>query len=142
MLYLFKGCGKCGGDLTLSVDEWRCFQCGARYYPKPSATDLQLDPVEIRQPVAAGDSPNGADSELQRPKIRRSARHLVPVSAETKLNEEQWCNKNQQVIRYLDQGMKIREIAEIVGKGPRQVRVVRERLRDLRSAVPELTAAD
>ena len=51
-------------------------------------------------------------------------------------------NKNQQVIFHLDQGKKVREIAEIVGKGPQQIRVVRERLRGLRSAAPELVTAD
>lgn len=142
MLYMFKGCGKCGGDLALSFDEWGCIQCGARYYPKNSATDLQLDPVDVQQPVTVGSSSNNADSEVIRPKIRRSARHLSPVLATTRFNEERWWNKNEEVIQHLDQGMKVREIAEIVGRGPRQIRVVRERLRDLRSAVPEQVAAD
>ena len=33
------------------------------------------------------------------------------------------------------------EIAEIIGKGPRQIRVAREPLRDLRSTAPELVTA-
>jgi len=33
MLYLFKGFGKCSGDLVQEADEWRCFQCGSVYYP-------------------------------------------------------------------------------------------------------------
>jgi len=48
------------------------------------------------------------------------------------------------VIFHLDQGKKVLEIAEIAeidGKGPRQIRVVRERLRDLRSAEPALATA-
>ena len=33
----FKRCGTCGGDLTLGVDEWSCFQCGRNYlYQAPS----------------------------------------------------------------------------------------------------------
>ena len=142
MLYIFKGCGKCCGDLAMSFDEWSCIQCGTRYYPKNTAIDLQLEPVNLQQPVNVGRSSGDADSEVTRPKIRRSARHLNPVLANTKFNEERWWNKNQQVIQHLDQGMKVREIAEIVGRGPRQIRVVRERLRDLRSEVPELAAAD
>ncbi|MEC7747680.1 MAG: hypothetical protein VX572_01860, partial [Chloroflexota bacterium] len=68
-------------------------------------------------------------------------RHRNPVVAASKSNEEQWWNKNQQVIFHLGQGKKVCEIAEIVGKGPRQIRVVRERLRGLRSAAPELVTA-
>jgi hypothetical protein len=94
--------------------------------------------VEIRQAVTAG----GPGSDIKPAKIRRSARHLNPVLADTKSNEERWWNKNQQVINHLDQGLKVREIAEIVGRGPRQIRVIRERLRDLRSAIPDLVAAD
>ncbi|MBT99476.1 MAG: hypothetical protein CL902_12765 [Dehalococcoidia bacterium] len=142
MLYMLKGCGKCGGDLGISFDEWSCIQCGACYYPKNAVMDLRLEPVDVQQPVAVGGASDGEDRGGKRPKIRQSARHLTQVPAETRFNEEQWWNKNQQVIKHLDQGMKMREIAEIVGRGPRQIRVVRERLRDLRSAVPELAAAD
>ena len=56
--------------------------------------------------------------------------------AATRFNEEQWWAKNKTVIYHLDQGKKVREVAEIVGQGPRLIRVVRERLRDLRTAEP------
>ena len=45
------------------------------------------------------------------------------------------------VIFHLDQGKKVLEIAEIDGKGPRQIRVVRKRRRDLRSAEPAFATA-
>jgi len=142
MLYLFKGCGKCEGDLTLDVDEWRCFQCGRVYYPRRSAMELQLDLVDIQISEQSAGLPGVADPVRKRPKVRRSARHLNPVVGATRFDEEDWWNRNQQVISHLDEGKKVREIAEIVGKGPRQIRVVRERLRDLRSASLELAAAD
>ena len=107
---------------------WRC-----RYYPKISTLDLPLEPVETQRPVTAGSSA----SELKPPEIRRSARHLNPVVADTTSNEERWRNKNQPVIRHLGQGLKVREIANIVGRGLRQIRVIQERLRDIRSAVTE-----
>jgi hypothetical protein len=134
MLYLFKGCGKCDGDLLMDTDEWRCFQCGRVYYPARTPEEQRSDRVAIQGSIAV-------DSDLERPKLRQSASHLNPLVAATRSNEEQWWNKNQQVIFHLDQGKKVREIAEIVGKGPRQVRVVRERLRDLRSVAPELVTA-
>ena len=40
------------------------------------------------------------------------------------------------VIFHLEQGKKVLEIAEIDGKEPRQIRVVRKRRRDRRSAEP------
>ena len=134
MLYLFKGYGKCEGDLLMDTDEWRCFQCRRVYYPARTPEEQQQDSTAFQ-----GSSAVCEDSD--RPEVRRSARHLNPVVAASKANEEQWWNKNQQVIFHLDQGKKVREIAEIAGKGPRQIRVVRERLRDLRSAAPELVTA-
>ncbi len=129
MPYVFKGCEKCCGDLIQDADEWRCFQCGRVYYPEGSTMDLQL----------AAEQAGVADGE--RAVVRRSARHLNPVPATTRFNEERWWDKNKTVIYHLDQGKKVREIAEIVGQGPRQIRVVRERLRDLRTAEPELVGA-
>lgn len=134
MLYLFKGCRKCCGDLIQDGDEWRCFQCGHVYYPQCPAMERQLKAEDFERLDVASET----GTERKRPVVRRSARHLTPVLAATRLNEQQWWAKNKTVIYHLDQGKKVREIAEIVGKGPRQIRVVRERLRDLRTAEPEL----
>ena len=134
MLYLFKGCGKCEGDLLMDTDEWRCFQCRRVYYPARTPEEQQQDSTAFQ-----GSSAVCEDSD--RPEVRRSARHRNPVVAAPKSNEKQWWNKNQQVIFHLGQGKKVCEIAEIVGKGPRQIRVVRERLRDLRFTAPELVTA-
>ena len=133
-MYLSKGCGKCEGDLLMDTDEWRCFQCRRVYCPARTPEEQQLDRTGFQESSAVS-------KDSGRPKVRRSARHLNPVVAASKANEEQWWNKNQQVIFHLDQGKKVREIAEIVGKGARQIWVVRERLRDLRSAAPELVTA-
>ena len=137
MQFLFKRCTKCMGDLIQEDDEWRCLQCGRVYYPECS-------PMEMRLPVA-----DREDREFtlevgvhrERRKVRRSARHLNFGVECTRDNEEKWFDKNRQVIDHLDRGKKVREIAEIVGQGPRQIRVVRERLRDLRSTEPELVPA-
>ena len=137
MLYLFKGCGKCGGDLIQDSDEWRCFQCGHVFYPERAPTELQVKPLELER----RELEFAQEEERERRIVRRSARHLNPDHEATRSNEEKWLKKNRQVIYHLDQGKKVREIAEIVGKGPRQIRVVRERLRDLRSAEPELVGA-
>ena len=134
MLYKFKGCGTCGGDLLQDSDEWRCFQCGHVYYPSVPTTELKLEAVAVQEPKFRFE----IDEEPERPVVRRSARHLNPDHEVTRSNEEKWLEKNRQVIQHLDQGKKVREIAEIVGKGPRQIRVVRERLRGRRSTEPEL----
>lgn len=137
MIYLFKGCGKCCGDLVQDGDEWRCFQCGCVYYPQTLTME--------RQPAAAdferSDTVDVTGVDRKRPVVRRTARHLNPVLAATRFNEEQWWAKNETVIYHLDQGKNVQEISEIVGQGPRQIRVVRERLRDLRTAELELVGA-
>ena len=81
------------------------------------------------------------ESSRKPPIVRRSATHLNPLVTASRFNGELWSNKNQLVIFHLDQGKKVREIAEIAGKAPRQIRVVRERLRDLPSAEPVLATA-
>lgn len=80
-------------------------------------------------------------SDRKRQFAHRTPRHQNPAVSTTRTNEKMWWVKNQQVIFHLDQGKKVREIAEIVGLGPRQIRVVRERLRDLRSVEHELVSA-
>jgi hypothetical protein len=42
--------------------------------------------------------------------------------------------RNDQIIRYLDEGKPVREISILVGRSERQIRVVREELNDLRAA--------
>ena len=67
----------------------------------------------------------GTETETETPKGRSDSR---------------WWDRNRQVIAYLDQGKSIREIAEVVGVGPRQIRNILERLSDLRTR--ELVATE
>ena len=60
----------------------------------------------------------------------------------TDRSDNRWWDRNQQVISYLDQGKTIREIAAIVGTGFRQIRIIRERLYDLRANALEPVGAD
>lgn len=126
----------------LDYDEWHCFQCGRVYYPRPSATDLPLDhPLdhpEAQHPLPTSIPPGVANPN---PK-RRRARRINAVIEAKKRSEEKWWSSNQQVIHHLDQGRSVREVAEILGRDPRQVRVIRERLHDLRAATAEPVAAD
>lgn len=34
-MWCLGGCERCQGDLVPEYDEWRCLQCGHRYYPHP-----------------------------------------------------------------------------------------------------------
>lgn len=138
MLFILKGCKKCSGDLIQDSDEWRCMQCGQIYYPMQSPIQLQMDHEGLQHPtpntMPVGDPSGETAPEREWAKARRSARHLMPKNTVSRFNEQMWWNKNRLVIYHLDQGKEVREIAEIVGRGPRQIRLVRERLRDLRSA--------
>jgi hypothetical protein len=49
-------------------------------------------------------------------------------------SEQRWWVRNDQIIRYLDEGKPVREISILVGRSERQIRVVREELNDLRAA--------
>lgn len=142
MLCRLKECGKCGGDLVLDFDEWRCFQCGRIYYPKRAPMELLLDPMEVHHPMSTDISPGEADLDRKRRKARRSPRRINSVVEAKHRSEENWWNRNQQVIYHLDKGNSVRQIAEIVGRGARQVRMVRERLYDLRAIAREPVAAD
>jgi hypothetical protein len=57
MLWKFKSCGKCGGDLILETDEWRCVHCGRYYYPNvnPSVNQsLDLETAQDRRGTLTG----------------------------------------------------------------------------------------
>ena len=48
MLWSFKSCGKCGGNLIREDDEWRCIHCG-RYYNPNVVRSLDLGTVQNRE---------------------------------------------------------------------------------------------
>ena len=49
-------------------------------------------------------------------------------------SDDRWWQKNREVVQYLDEGHTVKEISGLVGQGERQIRVIRERLRDLRAS--------
>ena len=129
MICKLKACRKCHGDLILDGDEWRCWQCGIYYYPKPPATD---------PPPVAGNT-NGSLLTLGRPlasRLRRrsrAARDINSVIAAKTRSEDRWWERNKDIIHYLDEGRTVREISFLIDRGQRQIRVIRERLNDLRA---------
>jgi len=48
-------------------------------------------------------------------------------------SDSRWWERNRDVVKYLDQGLSVREISILVSHGERQVRIIRERLHDLRT---------
>lgn len=133
MFCKLKGCGKCGGDLVLEQTEWRCWQCGRYYYPERSARELLTHPVDLQDRLL------GQEPERKRRKDTRSRRINSAIAA-TDRSDSRWWDRNRQVITYLDQGKSIREIAEVVGAGPRQIRNIRDRLSNPRTR--ELVATE
>lgn len=128
MLCQLKNCRKCLGDLVLEGDEWRCWQCGHYYYPRPErGTLLEASP----DPLALV-----PDSSVETPPRIRTTRSLRDVNgaiAARDRSDKRWWIRNMEIIRRLDDGCSVKEIAQAIGRGPRQVRVVREKLYDLRS---------
>ncbi len=137
MICKLRACPKCSGDLVLGRDEWRCWQCGKYYYPRPAPTDMPPSPIASGHPVA----PGGVTVAPPRRRDRRAPRDINTVITAKDRSESRWWNRNADVIRYLDEGRTVREISALIGLGQRQIRVIRERLNDIRSNVADLAAA-
>ena len=126
-----KSCHKCGGDLVLDGDEWRCWQCGQYYYPKPALAELPARPSEREHLTGKF----GATASSGRRQSRgRSPRHVNSLIMAKVRSDDRWWQKNREVVRYLDEGRTVKEISGLVDRGERQIRVIRERLNDLRSS--------
>ncbi len=130
MLCLLKNCRKCNGDLVLDGDEWRCWQCGQYYYPKPALLDLPEEPMQS-SPVPAGETGEAVGRPGQRAK--RAPRNINSLIMAKDRSDRRWWRRNKELIQHLDEGRTIREISVLLARGERQIRVVRERLQDLRA---------
>lgn len=133
MSWCLKGCSRCGGDLALQEEEWRCWQCGHYYYanllgPGATFTELASPPLEG---VAPGDpAPRGpgrprryggpADRDINR-----------LIRARTR-SDEKWWARHHQIVAYLEEGLPARDIASIMAQSERRIREVRERLAEMR----------
>ena len=129
MLLRFRSCRKCLGDLMLDGDDWRCWQCGRYYYPTP--------PITEPPPVPEQPEPANLNAAIT-PKRQRSARNVNSLISSTSRSEFRWWHQNQDVITFLDQGRTVKEIASLINRGQRQIRIIRERLNDLRRCGVEL----
>lgn len=138
MQCILKGCTKCNGDLVVDGDEYRCWQCGNYYYPKIELPEL-LPVVPVPQPATSQESvPLG--TQRRRRRSRWAVRDINALIVAKDRSEARWWCRNETIIEHLDGGKSIREIASIVNRSERQVRVVREQLNDMR-AVTQAEAA-
>jgi len=133
MLCLLKNCRKCRGDLILDGDEWRCWQCGQYYYPMSESPDMLEEPPHPEMVATGGEGVLGET----RTRVRRSPRNLSSRIIPRDRSDNRWWDRNRDVVKYLDQGLSVREISGLVSQGERQVRIIRERLHDLRTNNPE-----
>ena len=142
-----KRCSKCGGHLVLDDADLRCWQCGQYYYSVlgvpggDSRHDLSEEYTasgseDSDTVLPAGPAPgeNGSQSRKRKGYGARSVRNINSVIRAKVLSEQRWRTRNKQILEYLDKGMSVRQIAKLVGRGERQIRVVRERLADLGAA--------
>ena len=132
MLCLLKNCRKCSGDLILDGDEWRCWQCGQYYYPITPITeslDQREEPPNASLTAAIGE----IVPSQRKTRVRCSPRNLNSRIVARDRSDSRWWKRNRDVVKYLDQGLSVREISNLVSHGERQVRIIRERLHDLRT---------
>ena len=149
ILCYLKSCTKCRGDLILDEGYWRCWQCGLYYYRIRIRADNGVGthfaafdreaPFDLQDSDTAHHADPGSEEVRSgKPKRRgygaRSSRNIDAVIRAKRVSDERWWARNRQAIEYLDQGSSIREIAVLLKRGERQIRVVRERLTDLRLA--------
>ena len=125
-----KGCPKCRGDLVLDGDEWRCWQCGQYYYPRPAVLDLPEEPA-VSDPLLASEAAEA--SVRARRRVKRAPRNINSLIMAKDRSDRRWWRRNKELIQFLDEGRTIREISLMLTRGERQIRVVRERLHDLRA---------
>ena len=130
----FKSCRKCAGDLVLEGDEWRCWQCGQYYYPVRTLLEMPEEPPD---PELLPADEEGSERRPNRVRARRSPRNINSRIMAKDRSDRRWLLRNREIIRHLDQGLGVREISQLVARGERQIRIVRERLNDLRSARAE-----
>ncbi|MCH8226611.1 MAG: hypothetical protein IIC97_12175 [Chloroflexi bacterium] len=133
MLCLLKNCRKCNGDLVLDGEEWRCWQCGQYYYPITESLDQREGPPNPGLAAAIGE----IMPSQRKTRVRRSPRNLNSRIVARDRSDSRWWERNRDVVKYLDQGLSVREISNLVSHGERQVRIIRERLHDLRTNNPE-----
>ena len=130
-LWRLKSCGKCGGDLLDTVGELGCIQCGQYYYPK---ADLPLNYPQLTVTASVA----GEDNRRKRKRTGGIAgRNINSVVQSQLASTQKWLERNQQVITQLESGRTVTETAEASGQKLRQVRLVAERLRDIRVLTPE-----
>ncbi len=133
MFCLLKNCRKCNGDLVLDGEEWRCWQCGQYYYPITESLDQREEPPNPSLAAAIGE----IMPSQRKTRVSRSPRNLNSRIVARDRSDSRWWERNRDVVKYLDQGLSVREISILVSHGERQVRIIRERLHDLRTNNPE-----
>ena len=142
-----KGCKKCGGDLVFDEGDWKCWQCAAYYYvfsADPKEAPNHGPGYEDGRMAAEGSTqthhpePVLDDGDVGKGRRRgyggRAVRNINALIRAKALSDNRWWSRNKRVIGYLDQGFSVREIARLAGQGERQIRVIRERLNELRAA--------
>lgn len=132
MQVLLKSCQKCNGDLMQDGDEFRCWQCGNYYYPKIDLPELASAPPATEPEQVSVDVPEQPKRRHRR--SRWAVRDINSLIVAKDRSEQRWWSRNAELIKFLDAGNSVREIAVLICKSERQVRVVREQLNDLRAA--------
>ena len=131
MFWRFKSCVRCYGDLVADDSVWKCVQCGHYYYPKTA------HPVAPVPEIYMTPYPRERTRKAQRTRYGGIAgRNINAVIRARETREKKWWTRNGEVVAYLDQGRTVREIATLTSQGQRQIRVVREKLADLRAGEP------
>ena len=153
MLCMLKSCSKCGGDLILEDGDWRCLQCARYYYgeredpvaePEPRSNPFSTwehpkeESADSRRAALAVDCADSSDGGVDPLRdgtngyTTRSPRNVNSFIGAKSAADAKWWTRNKQTIEYIEQGLSVHQISQLVDRGQRQIRAVKERLVDLR----------
>lgn len=128
MFWCFKSCSRCIGDLVFEDDLWRCMQCGHYYYPNAAPPlDSSAEGPEPETEPAGG--PRRRRARTQCGGI--AGRNINAMIKGNNASRERWWERNRQVIAYVGEGRTVPEIAGLTALGKRQIREVKQTLKDL-----------
>jgi len=61
-----------------------------------------------------------------------AGRNINSAILKRTMSDQRWWTRNGHIVSYLDEGRMVREIASLTDRDPRQLRIIRERLAEIR----------
>ena len=110
--------GGAGNAAIITILRPRCPSCG---WTESGSVTL----------IVEADPPGVAHRRRRR--SRWAVRDINRLIVAKDRSEQRWSSRNEHLIKLLDNGQSVKEIALVSGRSERQIRVIREQLNDMRA---------